>query len=339
MAERETPPPSRGSASARGVVVGAGSHHRHHDRRVIVVTLSQLHPSLLLHATRRPPVATRARTSRCPSTSRSLLSHGHLTRLGPGLVRRLPPLHLLLHASRPLHRHRRLDHPLRRRVQARARSSGRSAARSAPGPAAASSGFAHRSRPCWPPPRCRSSSTTRSPSTAATCSRRWPGSTRTPSACRWRSCSSGSSPAPSGRAGTAAGPRSSSPAASSRTSSRGMYALGGAVILTVVELLPARWGIGDSALACSGADDAGAVAGPVDTHVVVGRLDRRHRPAALGVGGWCPSGSSTPTRRPWATRTSRAGPSTSARPTPGPSSSPGSASSRPCCCGAASASP
>ena len=30
----------------------------------------------------------------------------------------------------------------------------------------------------------------------------------------------------------------------------GMYALGGAVILTIVELLPARWGIGDSALHC-----------------------------------------------------------------------------------------
>ena len=37
--------------------------------------------------------------------------------VGPGLVRRLPSLHLLLHHPRPLHRHRRVDHPVRRGVQ------------------------------------------------------------------------------------------------------------------------------------------------------------------------------------------------------------------------------
>ena len=102
----------------------------------------------------------------------------------------------------------------------------------------------------------------------------------------------------------------------------GMYALGGAVVLTVIELLPARWGIADSRLRLW-RDDEHRRARPADAHAVVGRLDRGHRPAALRPGGWSPSASSMPTRPPWATRTWRGGPCTSARPTRGRSSWPG----------------
>ena len=108
----------------------------------------------------------------------------------------------------------------------------------------------------------------------------------------------------------------------------GMYALGGAVILTVVELLPARWGIADSVTAhLAGRPDGRP--GAVDPHSVVGRLDRGDRVAAYGVVAGARSVWSTRIRRPWATRTWRAGPSTSVRPTPGRSSWPASASSRP----------
>ena len=107
----------------------------------------------------------------------------------------------------------------------------------------------------------------------------------------------------------------------------GMYALGGAVILTVVELLPARWGIADSALRVWRRDDPAArrCRGPAP-------CGGRARPWRSGccsrAGGWCPSDWSTRTRPPWATRTWRVGPSTSARPTPGRSSWPESAPSR-----------
>ena len=62
----------------------------------------------------------------------------------------------------------------------------------------------------------------------------------------------------------------------------GMYALGGAVILTILELLPTRWGIADSRLLVV-AQRRGDRARPADAHPVVGRLDRGHRPAALGL--------------------------------------------------------
>ncbi len=62
----------------------------------------------------------------------------------------------------------------------------------------------------------------------------------------------------------------------------GMYALGGAVVLTIVELLPSRWGIADSSLHVWRSDPH---CGPraVDPHVVVGGLDRRDRAAAHGL--------------------------------------------------------
>ena len=117
----------------------------------------------------------------------------------------------------------------------------------------------------------------------------------------------------------------------------GMYALGGAVILTIVELLPARWGIADSAHRVSGAatprrgrcPDRARCGGPA-----------RPWPSACCSrgGGWRPSVWSTRTRRQWATRTWRAGPSTSGRLTPGRSCWPAWEPSPPCWCGAASAS-
>ena len=154
-----------------------------------------------------------------PKYLESLLSHGHLTGWDPGWYDGFPLYTFYFTIPGPLHRHRRLDHPLRRGVQAGDDPRFGHAARLRLGlrPLLPASG--PRSRPCWRPPRCRSCSTTPSPSTAATSSRRWPGSTRTPSACRWPCCFSASSRAPSARAGTAAGRRSCSPPASSRTSS------------------------------------------------------------------------------------------------------------------------
>ena len=63
---------------------------------VIVVTLSQLHPGMLLTNTTTTGGDTGAHIA-MPKFLESLVSHGHLTGLGSGLVRRLPPLHLLLH--------------------------------------------------------------------------------------------------------------------------------------------------------------------------------------------------------------------------------------------------
>ena len=61
----------------------------------------------------------------------------------------------------------------------------------------------------------------------------------------------------------------------------GLYALGGAAILTLVELLPARWGIGDSALQRGVATTPRCrCRGP---HFVVGLFDGRHRAVALRV--------------------------------------------------------
>ena len=256
-------------------------------------------------------------------------------RLGPRLVRRLPALHLLLRAARPLHRRRRLGHPLRRGLQVGDRSSARSCCRSARGPAAGSSGCRRRSRPCWPRPRSRSSSTTRSPSTAGTCSRRWPGSTPSPSACRWPCCSSGCSPrGAEGRHRVWAAVVLAGCVLSHIVPA--MYALGGAVVLTVVELLPARWGIGDTSLLCGAATRC--VAGAPDGGRLVGRLDASASACCSRVGGWCPSVSTTPTRPRWGTEPQQVERSSSPRPTPGPSSSPGSAARWPSSCAAASGS-
>ena len=118
----------------------------------------------------------------------------------------------------------------------------------------------------------------------------------------------------------------------------GMYALGGAAILTVVELLPARWGIADSALRVWRGDDT-AVQVPRTRILWWAGLDGGDRACCFPAGGWSPSGWSTRTRRRWATRTWRVGPSTSGKPMPGLSSWRGSAPSRPSSRGVASASP
>ena len=82
-----------------------------------------------------------------------------------------------------------------------------------------------------------------------------------------------------------AGPPSYWPAASSRTSSRRMYALGGAVVLTVIELLPGPLGRSATrACGCGGSDPStGERLARRTRDAVAGRLDRRHRPAALGL--------------------------------------------------------
>ncbi len=102
----------------------------------------------------------------------------------------------------------------------------------------------------------------------------------------------------------------------------GLYALGGAALLTVIELLPARWGIADSALRLWRNDPAAEQVPRTRTLWRAGSTVG-HRPAALRRSGSCPSVSNAPTRRLWGTRTS---PPISTncfpRPTRGRSSSP-----------------
>ena len=79
----------------------------------------------------------------------------------------------------------------------------------------------------------------------------------------------------------------------------GMYALGGAAVLTVIELLPARWGIGDGP----------GPGKPGDVVVPRSRGDARcGGPGPPSASACCcrpsgsfRSGSSTPTPRPWVT--------------------------------------
>ena len=85
---------------------------------VIAVTLWQLHANLLFTNTTTTGGDTGAHIAMPKYLETPLEPRTH-HRVGPGLVRRLPPLHLLLHHPRSLHRHRRLDHPLRHRLQAR----------------------------------------------------------------------------------------------------------------------------------------------------------------------------------------------------------------------------
>ncbi len=187
---------------------------------VIVVTLSQLHPSLLFSDTTTTGGDTGAHIA-MPWYMRVDDQPRPYHRLGSGLVRRLAPLHLLLHAARLLHRRRLAGSFPSTWRSSSAPSSAPSCCRSRRGPAGASSGSARPSRPCSPRRHCRSSSTTRTRSTAATCSPRWPGSTRSPSAWPWPSCSWGCSRRRCARAGTGPGRRSCWPGASSPTSCRG----------------------------------------------------------------------------------------------------------------------
>ena len=87
----------------------------------------------------------------------------------------------------------------------------------------------------------------------------------------------------------------------------GLYALGGAAILTLVELLPARWG--DRRLC------AAPLRAPCRSRLSPAFCGGPVRPSPSGCcsqgGGWSPSGSSTGPRCSWGTRTWRAGPSTS----------------------------
>ena len=219
-----------------------------------------------------------------------------------------------------------MDHPLRRRVQAGDDPRFGHAPRSVPGRVAGSSGSGLRSPRCWPPPPCRSCSTTPSPSTAGTCSRRWRGSTPISFSLSLAvlflglfACAIREGRYRGWAAIVLAGCVLSHIVP-------GMYALGGAVILTIVELLPARWGIGDSALHVWRSDPARR--SPCLGRAPCGGPARPWRSGCCSRGGgWSPSGWSTRTRRRWATRTSRVGPSTSERPTPGLSCWPASAPS------------
>ncbi len=207
------------------------------------------------------------------------------------------------------------------------RSSGRSSSPSARGAAAASSVSGRRCPPSWPPPPCPSCSTTRSPSMAETCSRRWRGSTPIPSACRWRCCFSGSSPVPSGRAGTAAGPPSSSPSASSRTWSE--------ACTPWPARRSSRWS--SSCRPAGGSATRRCTSGAATTPrcrcpgpaFCGGPVRQLPSDCCSPGGGSSPSDWSTRTHPPWGTRTWRAGPSTSEKPMHGLSSWPPSGPSRP----------
>ena len=94
---------------------------------------------------------------------------------------------------------------------------------------------------CWRRPPCRSSSTTPSPSTGGTSSPPWPGSTPTPSAVARRALPRAVRLRRSRGRYRGLGWSALAGAVLSHIVPA-LYALGGAVILTVVELLPARWG-------------------------------------------------------------------------------------------------
>jgi len=79
----------------------------------------------------------------------------------------------------------------------------------------------------------------------------------------------------------------------------GLYALGGAVVLTVIELLPARWGIGDSVFLFR-RGDPGAVVVPW-TRTLWRAVSTVGIGLLLSAFCSCRSGSSAPMRRPWAT--------------------------------------
>ena len=288
---------------------------------VIVVTLSQLHPSLLLTNTTTTGGDTGAHIA-MPKFMESLLSHGRLTGWDPGWYDGFPLYTFYFTLPDLFIAVGRVDRALRHRLQARDRPRLGPAARSVPGPAAGSSGSGRRSPRSWPRPRCRSSSTTRSPSTAGTCSRRLPASTHSPSACRSPSSSSACSPVPYARGGTAAWAALALAGCVLSHIVPGFYALGGAVVLTAVELLPARWGIGDYQ-APDLARRPRCRRRATQAHALAGRSRRSGPGSSSRAGGSSPSGSSTPTPRPWTTRTSTGGASSSPKPTPGPSSWPG----------------
>ena len=244
---REPPPPPRDRAPAGRLVVGARCHHGRHDRR-----RDRGDPDA---APSEPFVHQHDDDGwRHGRAHRDAQVHGDDAqpraphRLGPGLVRRLPALHLLFHAARLLHRRRRLGHPLRRGVQAGHDLGVGAAADHGVGVRAVLPACARRSRPCWPRRRCRSSSTTRTRSTAATSSRRWRGSTPSRSAWRWRCWFLGLFAAAVREGRHRAWAAVVLAACILSHIVPGLYALGGAAVLTVIELLPARWGIGDSRL-------------------------------------------------------------------------------------------
>ena len=134
---------------------------------VIIVTISQLHPGMLFTDTTTTGGDTGADIA-MPKYLETLLSHGHLTGWYPGWYDGMPlytfyftlPDALIAIAGWiiPYDVAFKLGTIL-----------GSVMLPVAPGPVAGSSGYAPRSRPSWRPPRCPSSSTTRSPSTAATC--------------------------------------------------------------------------------------------------------------------------------------------------------------------------
>ena len=264
------------------MVVGAGRHHGDHDR--------QRH---CRHALAAGPAHAAdehhhdGRGHRCPHRDAEVPREPRQPRpphrLGSRLVRRLPALHLLLHDPRPLHRHRRMDHPVRRGVQVGHDPRFGHACRSAPGPVAGSSGSGPRSRPSWPRPLFRSCSTTPSPFTAGICSPRWRGSTRFRSACRWPCCSSGSLPAPSGRGGTAAGPPSCWPAASSPTSFPACTPWAARSSSRSSNCCPSRWGIADRPCTCGAAT---AMRSPCPGPARCGGRARRSAIGLLLTGWW-----------------------------------------------------
>ena len=221
-------------------------------------------------------------------------------------------------------RARLAPHPLRRRLQAGHGARLGRCCRWPPGPAVGCSGCAAPCRRPWPRPPCRSSSTTRSRSTAGTCSRRWPGSTPTRFSVSLAVLFLGLfARGHAHRAAPGAGPPWPWPLC----------------IVVAHRAGHVRRGRG------GGADRHRAAARPAGGSTTTGSGRRRAGPGrgaprrcrprgrrlwwavttvALGVllSGWwlVPSGSTRPTPRRWATRTS---PPTSPAASPGPTCGPG----------------
>ena len=127
----------------------------------------------------------RAPTSPCRrSWSRSLADPRAGDRMGPGVVRRVSPLHLLLPVAGPGHRAAQRRSSPTTSPSSWSPCSAACSSRCAPGRSAGWPGCGTPVPPVWPPPHCRSCSSRASRSTEGTCCPPWPGSSPSPSACR-----------------------------------------------------------------------------------------------------------------------------------------------------------
>ena len=173
-----------------------------------------------------------------------------------------------------------------------------------PGPAVGCSGCGRPARPPWPRPPCRSSSTTRSPSTAGTCSPPWPASTPTRSRGPGPLVPRPVRPRHAHRPPPGLGGGRCWRCASSAHIVPAMFAIAGAALLTLSSSSRRRWRLHDD-----GFGPSSAVAPAAGREGVLGR---RHAVwwavSTVGLGrllsGWwlVPFGIDQPYSTPWATQ-------------------------------------